>query len=167
MNRPLDGPRHAAAPPTPSGRPVRTYAGVALLDGDAPPTPVTAGLELVLDGDGVRLVRPDGSTLRSAPWGEVSALAATDPSWSPDLGRGVAVDVTSADGRRTRLFVPARRPGAVAARLRAVARQCRVDPDAPDRRAPVLVVGGLVAASGALVTWLLLVAGHVIRVVHP
>lgn len=134
---------------------------------EAPGSIEATGLELVLDGEGLRLLRPDGSTVRAAPWADVAALAVADPSWAPDLGRGMTVDVISSEGRRTRLFVPARRPGAVAARLRAVARRRRVDPDTPDRRVPAVVAVGVVAVSGALVTWLLLLAGHVIRMAHP
>ncbi|MGH9091911.1 MAG: hypothetical protein ACRDZR_11130 [Acidimicrobiales bacterium] len=162
-------PRHAARPAARAGRGSRSYGGVALLDGGAPGTSAVPGLtgttgnELVLDGDGLLLLRPNGSTVRAAAWTEVAALAVADPSWSPDLGRGVTVDVTSWDRRRTRLFVPARRPGAVAARLRAVARRHRVDPGTPDRRVPAVVAVGVVAVSGALVTWLLLVAGHVVH----
>lgn len=133
----------------------------------APHGPGATGLELVLDGEGLRLLGPGGTTVRAAPWGDVASLAVADPPPATDLGRGVAVTVTSAGGRRTDLFVPARRPGAVAARLRAVARRRRVDPDAPDRRVPAVVAVGVVAVSGALVTWLLLLAGHVLRVVHP
>ena len=68
-----------------------------------------------------------------------------------------------AEGAGWRVFVPARRPGALGARLRRVARRHRVDPDAPDGRAPVVVVAAVVAASGAAVTWLLLAAGHVVH----
>jgi hypothetical protein len=128
-------------------------------DGSGSTTPDSA---LDLDGEGVRLSRPEGDTLWSAPWSDVSMLGITDEGRLPDGRRGVVVAVTTSDHEDRLIAVASRRPGASAARIRATARRHRVDPDRPDRRVPLLIALGFVVVSGALVTWLLLVAGHVV-----
>jgi len=98
----------------------------------------------------------------STPWSGVSTLGVTHEGRLPDGSRGLVVAVGTADDGDRQIAVASRRPGAAGARIRAIARRRRVDPDRPDRRVPLLIVLGVVALSGALVAWLLLLAGHVV-----
>ena len=156
-----NGPLHAAKPAAPPGRRALRYAGVYLLDEGSEGSPGPE-LTLDLDDEGIRLSRPEGDTRWASPWADVSTLRTTGEGRLPDGRRGLIVAATTADGESRLLAVGSRRPGAAGARIRAVARRHRVDPDRPDRRVFLPVAIGVVAVSGALVAWLLLAAGHVV-----
>ncbi|HUA95384.1 MAG TPA: hypothetical protein VMB82_07625 [Acidimicrobiales bacterium] len=156
-------PRHAAKPAAVPGRRALHFDGASFLEeGSAGSGSAGPDAALDFDAEGIRLSRQDGDLLWSTPWSDVSMLAVTDEGRLPDGSRGLVVVVTTADDGDRQIAVASHRPGAAGARIRATARRRLVDPDRPDRRVPLPIVLGVVAVSGALVVWLLLLAGHVV-----
>lgn len=137
--------------------------GVYLLSGDGDETATVPDLRLALDEDGVRVTRPDGSEVWSAPWGEVLELAPSGQASLPDGGRGVELTVRSTSGVAHRLVAPSDDPDELEQRITTVAERHGVAPTSPDRPAPALLVGAVLLATGAVVAVLLLAAGHVIH----
>ncbi len=127
---------------------------------DDGPSPLELALDL--DDEGIRLWRQQGSSVWMASWTDISALGTVEDGRLPDGRRGLLVALTTTDGESRVIAVPCRRPGAAGSRIRAAARRRGVDPDRPDRRVPLPIALGAVAGVGALVTWLLLLAGHVV-----
>jgi len=137
--------------------------GVYLLSGNGDEPATVPDLHLALDEDGVRVTRPDGSGVWSAPWGEVLELAPSGHASLPDGGRGVELTVRSTSGVAHRFVAPSDNAGVLEERIGTLAGRHGVAPTSADRPAPALLVGAVLLATAAVVAVLLLAAGHVIH----
>ena len=163
---PDPAPVPAPTPEVQQAVPVQTvlrFAGVYLLTaGPQGPTAVP-GLQLALDEAGVTLAKGDGTTVWSAPWGEIAELATPERSKLPDGGTGLVVVVTTRQQRSHRFVVPADQPSALESALDSLARRHQVAPALTPRTQPAALVIGAVVVAAVVVAVLLLAAGHVIH----
>lgn len=139
------------------------FHGAYLLEGGQSGLTALPDLQVSLDDEGVRVVRPDGSPVFGESWDGILEVSVPGYATTPTGGSALEMAVRSTSGSSHRLVVPTSEPSALEGRVVALASRHGVAPDSPDRRPPIVLVGAVLLAVGAVVAVLLLTAGHVIR----
>ncbi len=141
---------------------VRHFDGVYVLTaGPAGPTAVP-GLQLDIDTRGLTVAKADGTMVWQVEWTEVAELSTPERSRLPGGQEGVVLAVATHEAREHRFVLPAPDQASVEASLGTVASARGLVPAESGRRLPVVLVVAVVLMTAAVVTALLLAAGHVI-----
>ncbi len=147
--------------------PVRTqlrFSGVYLLASLADGLGAVPNLVLELGEGGVTLSKEDDVTIWTTPWEDVAEIATPERSDLPDGSKGLVCVVTTRQRRSHRFVIASGDPSALEAALFSFAIEHGVRTDVPERSVPAIIAGAVLLATTAVVTLLLLMAGHVIHV---
>jgi hypothetical protein len=158
----FEGSGNTAEQDSPVGSQLR-FSGVYLLSSLSDGPGAIANLQLELGEGAITLTKEDGVTIWTTPWEEVTEIATPDRADLPDGSKGVVWVVTTRQRRSHRFVIASDDPSALEAALSSSGIEHGVRSDVPDRSVPAIVAVAVLVATAAVVTLLLLMAGHVIH----
>jgi hypothetical protein len=118
-------------------------------------------LGLEFDGAGITLRKADGDLIWQIDWVCVTAIGTAERSQLPDGSRGVVLEVATTEPRTHRFIVPAGKPSSIEAAIYSLAAARGLPELVNPRRVPPFTAVMVLCAAVAVITVLLLAAGHV------